>query len=244
MLKGGLRMVTESTIIGKGIYGPRQVAKLVNLKLGTDFNARHFRRWARGYPSGVKQYDPVITPDPAGDWDRLTFAEFIELLFVAFFREHGISPQVIRVAAREGARLFDTNHPFAVTQFRTDGRSIFAELQRTGAASLGLSEERLMEDLPKAQMVFPDLVEPYFKDIDWGDLEAEAYWPCGHDSRIVLDPSRSFGQPIDHATGVPTEALYSLVQAGDDPSMIADWYEVPVAAVEAAVRFERLLRSA
>ncbi len=237
-------MVAEQTLIGRGIYAPRQVASLVNLALDSDFNEGHFRRWARGYSRDGKEYAPIIIPDLVEDRDRLTFVEFIELLFVAFFREHDISTEVIRAAACEGARLFKTSHPFAVTRFRTDGKSIFAELEQTGAADMGLSPQHLVEDLPRLQMVFPDLVEPYFKDIDWGDLEAEAYWPCGRDGRIVLDPSRSFGQPIDHATGVPTEALYSFVAAGDDPRMIADWYEVPVAAVEAAVRFERALRSA
>ncbi|MFO8079240.1 MAG: DUF433 domain-containing protein [Armatimonadota bacterium] len=237
-------MIAETTIIGKGIYGPTQVAKLVNLKLGTDFNVRHFRRWARGYNRAGTEYGPIIIPDLADDRNRVTFVEFIELLFVAFFRKHRIRSEVIHAAAREGARLFDTPHPFAVTRFRTDGRSIFAELERTRAHALDLPRDLLVEDLPRAQMVFPDLVEPYFKDIDWGDVEAEAYWPCGHDGRIVLDPARSFGQPIDHDTGVPTEALYSFVEAGDHPRMIADWYEVPLAAVEAAVRFERSLRSA
>lgn len=236
-------MVAEKTLIGRGIYAPRQVAKLVNLRLDTDFNAGHFTRWARGYPRRGKDYAPIIIPDLPDDRRRLTFAEFIELLFVAFFRKHNISHETIRAAACEGARLFNTSRPFAVTQFRTDGKSIFAELEETGGADMGLSPEHLVEDLPRLQMVFPDLVEPYFKDIDWGDLEAEAYWPCGHDGRIVLDPARSFGQPIDHHTGVPTEALYSFVEAGDDPRMIADWYEVPLAAVEAAVKFERLLRA-
>lgn len=231
-------------MIGRGIYAPRQVARLVNLRLGTAFNEHHFRRWARGYNRAGTKYDPIIIPDLAEDRHRMTFVEFIELLFVAFFRKHGISPEVIHAAACEGARLFDTRHPFAVTRFRTDGTSIFAELQRTGGHDLDLPRDLLVEDLPRAQMVFPDLVEPYFKDIDWGDVEAEAYWPCGHDGRIVLDPARCFGQPIDHDTGVPTEALYSFVEAGDDPRTIAEWYEVPLAAVEAAVRFERLLRSA
>lgn len=214
------------------------------MRLGSDFNVRHFRRWARGYTRGGKHYDPIIIPDLGHDRQRMTFAEFIELLFVAFFREHRISAEVIRAAAHEGAKLFSTMHPFAVTRFRTDGKSIFAELERTGASRLGLPEDRLMEDLPKAQMVFPDLVEPYFEDIDWGDVEAEAYWPRGHDGRIVLDPTRSFGQPIDHLTGVPTEALYSFVAAGDDPQMVADAYEVPMEAVVAAVEFERALRAA
>lgn len=236
-------MVAEKTLIGRGVYAPKQVAKLVNLRLGTDFNERHFRRWARGYSRAGIHYDPVIIPDLVDDGTRMTFVELIELLFVAFFRKQKISPEVIHAAACEGARLFDTSHPFAVTRFRTDGKSIFAELERGGATDLDLPRDLLVEDLPRAQMVFPDLVEPYFKDIDWGDVEAEAYWPCGHDGRIVLDPSRSFGQPIDDATGIPTEALYSFVEAGDDPRMVADWYEVPVAAVEKAVEFERLLRA-
>ena len=233
-------MVT--TMIGRGLYAPKQVACLANLKLETSFSAEHFRRWARGYESAGRSYAPVIIPEIEDDRDRITFVEFIELLFVASYRSLGISPQVIRAAAHEGARLFETKHPFAVTRFRTDGKSIFAELERVGAARLGIPEELLVEDLPRAQMVFAEMVEPYFRDIDWGELEAQAYWPCGRDGRIVLDPRRCYGQPIDAATGVATDALYSFVASGDAPETVAEWYEVPVAAVNAAVQFERALR--
>ncbi|MEA3400021.1 MAG: DUF433 domain-containing protein [Armatimonadota bacterium] len=232
------------TVIGRGIYTPKQVARLVNLRLDSDFGEDQIDRWARGYHRAGRDYAPVIVPELDGDRRLVTFLDFVELFFVGFFRHQGLSLQVIRAAAREGGKLFSTDHPFAVKSFRTDGQSIFAELERTRAASIGLPAERLIEELHIAQMVFPDMVEPYFEDIDWGDVEAEAYWPCGHDGRIVLDPTRSFGQPIDDLTGVPTEALYSFVTAGDDPEMVADWYGIPLAAVEAAVEFEHALRSA
>jgi hypothetical protein len=60
---------------------------------------------------------------------------------------------------------------------------------------------------------------------------------------VVLDPFRKFGKPIDCETGVSTSAIYEAVLAGSgQPApLVARWLGIPLAAVDAAVEFERTL---
>jgi len=64
-----------------------------------------------------------------------------------------------------------------------------------------------------------------------------------NNGRVVLDPERRFGQPLDSETGVPTEAIRRAVTAGDgqDLKSVARWFEIPVEAVKAAMNFEKSL---
>lgn len=228
----------------RGVYTPRQVSMLVNLRLGSSFSATTFRQWSYGYVRRGRVYGPVIRADYSIQAHILSFADFLDLMFVAALRRRRISLPVAREVVRRAAAKFESDHPFALRRFRTDGRSIFADLEGGEASELDLPGSRMIEALHWVQMILPDLVEPYIGDIDWGEIEAQAYWPCGRDSGIVLDPRRSFGQPIDAETGIPTEALYSFFLAGDAPQVIADRYEIPVDTVERAVTFEWLLCAA
>ena len=65
----------------------------------------------------------------------------------------------------------------------------------------------------------------------------------GRDS-IVIDPRRAFGQPIAAISGVPTVALAEAVTAEGSTERVARLYEVPVAVVRDAVRFEASLQAA
>ena len=47
-------------------------------------------------------------------------------------------------------------------------------------------------------------------------------------------------------SGVPTRALYDAVRAGEGqpPEVVAEWFGVPLEAVQAAVAFEESLQAA
>ena len=171
------------------------------------------------------------------------------MLFISLFRKEGFSLQTIRKAAQTATEMFSTEYPFAVKRFGTDGRHIFATLSHQGATQT--ESTRLIAELIRGQYAFPTIVEPFFRKIEYhnqglGEDIALAFWPLGRDGRVVLDPERAFGKPIDALTGVPTNVLYSAVQAEGAGTIarVARWYEVPVEAVEAAVAFESNLQAA
>jgi len=229
----------EKSLIGVGLYSFPEAARII----GTD--PRTLRQWAKSYhyrARGVEYtHRPVINRYLTKDESVLTFLELIELLFVRLFRSEGVSMQVIRKAADAATRKFDSPYPFAVKRFDTDGRNIFATLADEPGDTL------VTEDLARGQYVFQEIVRPYFRKLDYGDnAEALKFWPRDHDGRIVLDPERQFGAPIDFETGVQTRTLYDAVRAGPGESheFVANWFKIPRAAVDAAVAYEESLLAA
>jgi len=227
-----------------GIYSVGEAARLLQVR------ADSLRRWIAGYTFrsyGVERFSrAVVEPQlrQVHPVRLLTFLDLIELKFVALFRQEGVSMPVIRAAAERGARLFSSDHPFAVRRFTTDGKTIFAVLAEPGARPSGVSNEDLIQDLNRAQYVIGHIAEPYFRKIDWGTPEALRLWPLGRAGRIVIDPQRCLGKPIDAPTGVPTYTLYQAARSGESSRAVAEWYEVPIEAVLKSVEYESLLAPA
>jgi uncharacterized protein (DUF433 family) len=225
--------------VGVGLYSFPEAARIVGVP------AAKLRRWISQYrrpaAGGERLSVPVIHRHFAEDPHVLTFLELVELLFVKLFRSAGVSMSVIRRAAEEASGTFGTPYPFAVKRFDTDGRRIFATLQPRSA------EERVLVELGKGQSVFEGVVRPFFRKLEYhGEGDALRYWPMEREGRVVLDPERAFGQPIDAETGVPTRTLYSAVTAGNGqtPREVAWWFGVPVEAVKAAVAYQQSLLAA
>lgn len=232
--------MNEPRYLGVGLYSVPEAARIVGV------NPRRLRRWISEYPyiaRGVEYFHtPVIIREFESGDAPLTFLELVEVLFIKLFLSHGVSMRTIRSAAEAAAKLFETSHPFAVKRFDTDGRVIFATLQQEGYLDF-----RFLEELGKGQIVFDSLVRPFFRKLDYrGYAEALRYWPLYPEGRVVLDPERAFGKPIDFETGVPTRALYDAVRAGEgqDVKTVAEWFSVPISVVEAAVKYETSLAEA
>jgi len=68
-----------------------------------------------------------------------------------------------------------------------------------------------------------------------------ARWFPSTNRRIVIDPARSFGQPVVEKEGVPTSVLARSYKAEQSLKRVARWYDVDVRSVRAAVEFERRL---
>lgn len=235
--------VPARNLTGLGIYSKAEAAKLLKVR------AHKLGRWADGYTfyyRGRQRFSKaVIRPElPEIHGIRiLTFVDLVELNFISVFREKGVSMPIIRAAAERAAHMFQTDHPFAVKGFATDGKSIFVDLEATGLQLTGMSDHKVILELHKSQRVFR-FVEAFFREIDWGDQEAVRWWPLGREHRIVIDPARAFGKPIDAETGVPTLAVYEASLSGANRQRIADWYDIPVEAVVQSVRYEKELAQA
>lgn len=231
-------------LVGVGLYSLGEAAKLLRV------SRTKLRNWADGYSFEYRgeehASEPIFRRDlaEAGLSDLLTFADLIELLFISRFRSEGVSMPVIRAAAERAAELYQTDHPFAAKCLKTDGRVIFAILESRKAQLAKAPYETLVEEMHRRQLVFPALVEPYFRNIEYDVEEAVRYWPRGREGGVVLDPKRAFGKPIDAETGVPTLVLYRAVEAGDSIDDVAYWYDIPRDAVRRAVEYEGWLRAA
>lgn len=215
---------TVESHLGIGVYSVRDAARI----LGAHHNT--VRRWLEPSDALVPR-----TFEPADH--SISFLELMEIHFIKMFRDAGVSLRAIRKASRAAARRFHTDYPFAVKRFDTDGRTIFATLVREE------DDEELVEDLRRGQYVFTHIMRPFFRKLDYDSAEISRYWPLRKRGRVVLDPKRQQGRPIDSRSGVPTRALFQAVTAGNGQPVktVADWFHVPEAAVRSAVTFERSL---
>jgi uncharacterized protein (DUF433 family) len=236
--------------LGIGYYTAAEAARLLRIP------PRNVRRWLSGYSyrraGQLVDMPPLWMPQlPANDSHlELGFRDLIELRFVSAFIEEGLALQTIRACLATARELVASEHPFATRRFKTDGRRIFLEtIDRLGidpgdgTSSPKLSRRDVL-DLKSRQYVFTNLVDRTFRDLDF-DADIVARWrPYNGKATIVVDPTRVFGQPIISASSVPTIALAGAVRAEGNEKRVSYLYEVPLAQVRDAVRFESELAAA
>jgi uncharacterized protein (DUF433 family) len=99
-----------------------------------------------------------------------------------------------------------------------------------------------MIDLFRNQHVFREMIEPSLRNIDFdeGGIPLR-WWPHGKQTRIVVDPQRAFGQPIDADSGVPAAVLSASVEAEGSPEHAARVWGVPVSAIRRARDFQSVV---
>jgi uncharacterized protein (DUF433 family) len=137
------------------------------------------------------------------------------------FIKAGISALRVRHAIILARDVLGQDHPLSTNRFKTDGRNIF--LRTTERNEDGKEREQLL-NLFKGQYEFTSIIAPM------------AWWPAGEAKKIIVDPTRSFGQPIDTESGIPVAILANAGKRhGVDAT--AKSYEVPKASVRRAMQF-------
>lgn len=226
-------VTTEFRFIGNGVYSLTEAERL------TGIPRLRIRRWMEGrsyVAKGKARYSaPIIQSSIGREVGELalTFSDLIEIRFLDRFIEKGVSWTEIRIAAERARELLSKSHPFSSRIFKTDGRSILAEIVRPGGVPVLLN-------LVKNQYELHRIVSPMlYADLDFNEFaEPDRWWPMGKTRRVIVDPRRSFGAPIVVDGGVPTAVLAASAKAERSQKMTALIYDVPPRAVRDAVYYE------
>jgi uncharacterized protein (DUF433 family) len=217
-------------LTGIGLYTLQEAERL------TGAQAREVSRWLFGYTFKGGVGAPLWKSQLADlDEKVIGFRDLMELRIVKAFRNHDVPLQVIRAAIEGAKAMFGTEYPFTAHRFLTDGKSIFSEaLQEHGDAE--------MTDLAKRQLVFEHIVRPaLYTGIEFaGDGHATRWFPLKRSKVIVLDPEIAFGKPVLTGYGVRTEIVAETFKVEKDKKTVALLFDIPVTAVEAAIRYERI----
>lgn len=215
-------------LVGIGLYDRREAGRLTGAKPAT------IGRWLSGYDRGGRHYEPLWEPRVAADDELvLDFRDLMELRAVISFVKRKISVRTMRKAILIAAERVGTDRPLSTLRFKTDGARIFFE-------DLEVDEgETPLEDLFSGQRQIREVIEQTLHDVDFtGDIPS-LWWPLGRRAGVVIDPTRSFGQPIETETSIPTHTLALAVEVEGGVEEAARLYEVPIRAVRRAVRFEQ-----
>jgi uncharacterized protein (DUF433 family) len=220
---------------GIGIYTVPEASRLSGV------SSQRIRRWLKGYSfptqTGVKFSPSVWIPQlPQIDGKlALSFRDLIEVRFVEAFLQEGVNWKSIRTASLKAMDWFKTSHPFSTRRFSTDGKTIFTELIRE-------AKDEALIDLVSDQYAFKKLLAPILKGLEFdNNYQTIRWWPLGERRRVVLDPNRSFGQPIVSVEGVPTAILAKAFEVEKSINKVCRWYEVSKESIRDAIEFEKRL---
>ena len=233
---------------GVGDFEAHEAARLVRLAVPANetrsgFHARTIRRWLEGYAalrSGARvEHGALWMPQigRVGEVLHIGFQDLIQLNFVRAFQREGVGLPTIRRCLGQAQSLMNDERPFATRRFRTDGRTIFAR-------GSGNAAEPELIDLKTMQRVFDRFISPSFKNLEFRGDEIARWFPLGPGTRVVIDPQRSFGQPIDGDTGVPAQVLAEAATVEGSVERAARVFGVPVRAVRDAQAFQSRLEAA
>lgn len=229
-------VTTTFRLIGRGVYSLHDAERL------TGVQRKRIRRWTSGYSyrSGLRYiYSPPVIAEAAQGaigLPALDFGDLIEVRFLNAFRNYGVSWKAIRIAAEHARELLGRHHPFSSRIFKTDGRTILADV-------IGDGGDRFLLDLVRNQYEFERIICPLlYEGIEFnGHDEPERWWPLGTERAVVLDPIRAFGAPITAVEGVPTRILADAVAAEGSVPFVSELYDVARSSVEDALEFESRL---
>ena len=220
---------------GIGAYTLTEAGQLLNVSPTT------LKRWLFGY--SYEHHGPITTQEPlwepqyGADQDEplLGFRDLIEARVVRGLRSLGIGLPTIRRCLLRASEIVQDAHPFSTRKFKSDGKRIFLEI--TDRES-GKEREPALIDLRSRQRVFRAIVAPSFIDLSFDADVASRWWLVPNKKTLVIDPERSFGQPIVAETGVSTARLRQAVAAEGSVDRVARLFELKPQVVREALRFE------
>lgn len=216
------------------LYTTAEAARFLGVPTST------FATWAKGYvrrPPGRPAVigEPIVTCRSAKQgYPTVPFVGLAEAMIIAAFRSAGVSLQHIRRAVDVIQREIGLDHALASERLYTDGAVIlfdYAESERDRELG-GLTE------VITRQRVFAPVIEEYLKRIEYGrdGWAARLVSPTTDHPVVVIDPERSFGQPIFIHGGVRVEDVLDRWRAGESLSDVAEDFGVPPKDVEDILR--------
>jgi len=226
--------------IGVGYYSIVEAARLLK------FPERKLRRWLRGYSflgrDGVRHaMRPLWQLElPESDRLELSFLDLVNLRYVGALLEAGVTLQTVRICIDRAIEITGSSTAFGSLGFKTDGRAIFMAVER----ELDAEGAESLLDLKLLQYVMTKVVEPSFRDFEYDDRRVIRWRPSQSQRDVVLDPAIAFGQPIIQGASVPTKVIDDAIIAEKSERRVAQLYDLSVAQVRQAVKFERELKAA
>jgi uncharacterized protein (DUF433 family) len=221
-------------LLETGIYTIPDAAELVGAPQAS------VRVWVEGHTG---KQDPVIDNQlgKVGGKTAVSFANLMELRFIARFAKAGVRLHEIRAIMKDAKDILQHPHPFATqTVFKTDERKIVAQI----ALRNGLM---LVYDLKSKNYEMPSVVMKSFRDDVVFDPQGEAIeWTPRPKiaPNVIVHPRIEFGHPVLRRLNIPTQTIAKAVKVEGSAQFVADIFDITERHVREAVKFEEHLARA
>jgi uncharacterized protein (DUF433 family) len=223
------------------LYTAAEAARALSVPAAT------FATWARGYerrPPGRSPYRgaPVVTAFPSRGslHPSIPFIGLVEGMVLAAIRRSGVPLQRVRPALDALSKEIGVTHALASKCLYTDGAEVLFDFAEHGSHDEKLN--RAVKDLVvirSGQRVFTEVVADYLTRISYDPNDKFATMirlPEYERAEVLVDPDRSFGQPIFASGGVRVSDVMDRFWSGEDLAEVADDFGVPIADMEDVVR--------
>jgi len=226
-------VTTAPSILARPVYGVTEAASLLGLR------SDRARAWLDGYERSGVDYAPVIREQHTGrgprDVGRVRGARM-----PARYRRKGVPLQRLRPVIDELRREFHTPYPLATARPYVYDRELVLDVQERD----GLPTQIAIVVRSGQEILLAEGARQFLRKVEFDPGEHCAIlrlFPAGPSSPVLIDPLVRFGRPS--VSGVSTERLWELADAGETIEEIASGYDLPGEAVRAAVSYEEQFRS-
>jgi uncharacterized protein (DUF433 family) len=224
-------------VLNRPLFTLTEAARLLELP------PRTLRNWLEGFTSRATRYPGVIRMSSTGSTE-VTWAEFVEAGYLREYRvKRGVSLQRLRRFIELGHERWGVPYPLAhfkpIAWPRGELLVLLKQLQEE--AELDDELHPVLVEPHTGQLVFSQPLRAWFDKVDFDQAGiASRMHPLGRAFPVVIDPLHSFGIP--QVGGIRTEILAEAIATGEPEESLADTYNLTLADVRAAIRWELMLR--
>jgi len=191
-------------------------------------------RYADISTSSIRNWQKLAAIAPREHGDLLSYLQLIEIAVIAAMRKTGVPFSAIREAKNYLSRTLNSDHPFALHCFKTDGKKILMDLSEFDVRE----KEKLIDISHNGQLGWNSILKDKLQEFEYHkETGIVQRWHIqGPHSPIVIDPQISFGAPA--VKGIPTWSIKARLDAGESIAEIADDFSIETSDVSQALRFE------
>ena len=221
------------------LYTPTEAARAVGLNPST------LSTWLKGYvrkPSGRRPTTgaPIVTTvgtDLPHGTPSIPFVGLAEALVLAAVRCAGVPLQRVRPALERLSVDLGVDHALASRRLYTEGAELLFDYADR-SPDPDATRVRELVVIRNQQRVFTEVVERYLKLITYGpdDYASLIRLPVYAKAQVVVDPNRSFGQPIFVHGGAKVSDAADRFLAGESLPAVAEEFGVSVDDLEDVIR--------
>lgn len=229
--------VDGSTRFDVPLYSVSDAARHIDVPRTT------FDTWARGYSHASKgralvRAEPVVTAIGTGPGPRIPFIGLAEGFVLAAFREAGVPLQRIRPALTRLQDELGLAHVLASKSLYTDGAEVLYDYAESCDDTVAAKSARDLVVVRNNQRVFKEVVDAYLRRIDFSDdgWASLIHLPQYGGADVVVDPGRSFGEPIFAHGAARVEVVLGRFKAGESLESLNEEFGVPVSQLIDALR--------
>ena len=218
---------------GIGLYTLKEAQRF------TGVDARQASRWlfCRRFNRGTSAplWTTQLSDAKRGGVRFIGFRDLLELRIINALAAQNIPLRAIGATIDRARNQFAIDYPLTSRRFLMEGQSIFYD---------ALNELGDMRSISQAcqPLIFELIVRPeLYAGVEFSDSGLARRWfPNKYSRVIVLDPEIAFGKPILTRFGIRTEVVAASFAVEKSARRVAALFDLPVAQVAAAIRYEAL----